>query len=252
MFSPVTAHATPKALTLLIVRHGITAWNAAGRLQGQSDIPLAPEGKSQAKALGRRLATAWSDTSLPTFPGPPVAVYTSDLSRARETAEIIIRENPRLPHPPHITPSLRERGFGEWEGLTADEARSRFGEGRSYRREGEPHETVHDRMRTALARIWRETIDPIPDSTAPSPVAAMPPVAMIVGHGGSLRQLVCVVCGLELSAARLFHLDNTGLCLLEMEGATLDSATGSIRLWNDTAHLSPAFRPDGNDEAPAP
>ena len=93
--------------TLLLVRHGETDWNAEGRLQGHTDRPLNDFGRRQASALAERLA------------GDGItAVYSSDLSRALETAEILAA---RLELPVVTDPDLRERNWGSWEGLTGPE-----------------------------------------------------------------------------------------------------------------------------------
>ena len=93
--------------TLLLVRHGETDWNAEGKLQGHTDRPLNDYGRRQAQALADRLAGEAID-----------AVYASDLSRARETAEIL---GARLGLPVVVDPDLREKNWGSWEGLTSDE-----------------------------------------------------------------------------------------------------------------------------------
>jgi broad specificity phosphatase PhoE len=93
--------------TLLFVRHGETDWNAEGRLQGHTDRPLNDVGRRQAKAVAERLAGEGAD-----------AVYASDLSRAKETAEII---GEQLGLTVVIDPDLREKNWGNWEGLTGDE-----------------------------------------------------------------------------------------------------------------------------------
>ncbi|MFF3923026.1 histidine phosphatase family protein [Paenibacillus lactis] len=67
--------------TIGFVRHGLTDWNAQGRAQGLSDIPLNAEGRQQAKLLAERLRN-----------GPWESIVTSTLTRARETAEIIAHE----------------------------------------------------------------------------------------------------------------------------------------------------------------
>lgn len=86
-----------------LIRHGETAWNAQGLLQGASDIPLNPLGRSQALGAGRMLAGQGWQT-----------IYTSPLERARETAATIAREA-ELPAPIEL-PGVIERGFGELEG----------------------------------------------------------------------------------------------------------------------------------------
>src|SRR5690242_8696605 len=93
--------------TLLLVRHGETDWNAEGRLQGQTDRPLNEYGRRQARELAERLAG-----------DGVVAIYASDLSRAKETAEIV---GGRLGLPVVVDPDLRERNWGTWEGLTPRE-----------------------------------------------------------------------------------------------------------------------------------
>lgn len=103
--------------TLLLIRHGETAWNAARRIQGSSDIPLNDTGRAQARETAETLADQFAQVR------PFVA--SSDLSRARETAEIIAAalgvEGPRT------YPQLRERAYGEAEGMTDLDLRERFG-----------------------------------------------------------------------------------------------------------------------------
>ena len=93
--------------TLLLVRHGETDWNAEGRLQGHTDRPLSDYGRRQA----RRLAEELEGEELE-------AIYSSDLARAHETAEIV---GERLGLPVALEPDLREKDWGTWEGLNAVE-----------------------------------------------------------------------------------------------------------------------------------
>jgi probable phosphoglycerate mutase len=96
---------------LLLVRHGQSEWNAVGRWQGQADPPLTDVGRAQARAAARAV-------------GSVDAVFSSDLQRARETADVIAE---RIGVGPVIAdPGLRERDAGEWSGLTRDEIRDRY------------------------------------------------------------------------------------------------------------------------------
>ena len=95
-------------MRLLIVRHGATANNAEARYTGQSDVPLSPLGERQVEAVARALADVRLD-----------AIISSDLVRARSTAEAIARYHQV---PVLLDPDLREIAIGAWEGLTYAEA----------------------------------------------------------------------------------------------------------------------------------
>ena len=100
------------SLRLVLVRHGETAWNRERRYQGWRDTPLSATGRVQAEAAGRLLARQ-----------PLAAVWSSPLERARDTAAaiaaplgLLVREEA----------AFKEMRFGEWEGLTRDEASAQF------------------------------------------------------------------------------------------------------------------------------
>ena len=149
--------------TLLLVRHGETDWNAAGRLQGHTDRPLNAYGREQAKALAARLA------------GEDVAaIYASDLARARETAEIV---GERLGLAVELDPDLREKDWGNWEGLTAVERdRVEF--------VGESTEAHQERLLRALRRISER-----------HPGEGR---VLVVTHGGSMRRVQTAALGMAL------------------------------------------------------
>jgi broad specificity phosphatase PhoE len=99
--------------TIFMFRHGETDWNAQGRMQGGTDIPLNEKGRSQAEVLRQF------------FEQNPVDVMlTSDLNRARETAEIA---RGQLPIPIVVEARLRETNLGKGEGLTVPEFVAQFG-----------------------------------------------------------------------------------------------------------------------------
>jgi probable phosphoglycerate mutase len=100
---------------LVLVRHGRTAWNAAGRFQGQSDPPLDPGGLAQA----RRAATALRRLR-------PDLVISSDLRRARVGAKAVAAACGLASTGVFVDRALREVDLGAWEGLDHDEARRRF------------------------------------------------------------------------------------------------------------------------------
>lgn len=92
--------------TFFLIRHGETEWNRAGRWQGMADVPLSTLGRAQAQALAQRLADERFTVDY---------VYSSDLSRAWETAQIVAQ---RLDLAVQPLPALREIDVGAWSGLT--------------------------------------------------------------------------------------------------------------------------------------
>src|SRR5438132_1605088 len=99
-------------MRLLLVSHAQTDWNVEGRFQGQTDIPLNSYGRLQARKLQQRLAST-----------PLDAIVASDLSRARETAEIVAAAHGK---PVRTDRRLRELHFGSWEGLTYSEIQAKY------------------------------------------------------------------------------------------------------------------------------
>jgi probable phosphoglycerate mutase len=101
--------------TILLIRHGLTEWNQVERFRGHADIPLNEVGVRQAEATARRVAAGWK----------PAAVYSSPLSRAVRTAEAI-GSRVGLKVETHV--GLADIDYGEWQGLTPEEARGRWPE----------------------------------------------------------------------------------------------------------------------------
>jgi probable phosphoglycerate mutase len=96
---------------MIWIRHGETAWNTEKRFQGHLDIALNHVGVQQAKLLASRLLRLESKLNLN-------RLYSSDLSRAKDTATAI---SDLFNKPVHIKSSLRERNFGVMAGMTAEE-----------------------------------------------------------------------------------------------------------------------------------
>jgi broad specificity phosphatase PhoE len=145
--------------TLLLARHGETEWNREERYQGHADPPLNDRGRAQAEELAARLAAE-----------PVDAVYSSDLRRAAETAEIV---GARLGLPVVDEPGLREIDVGSWQGLTKTQIDGRAWDGETYEHHAE-----------RVTRALREIAARHPDGRV-----------LIVSHGGSLRRVQEAVLG---------------------------------------------------------
>jgi broad specificity phosphatase PhoE len=164
----------------LLVRHGETDWNVAQRFQGHADTPLNDNGRAQAGALAEELAAEDVD-----------AVYSSDLARARETAEII---GARLGIPVVERGELREIDVGEWQGLShgdVDErypgALDRWRAGENGWRGGETYEQLAERV----LQVLREIAGRHPGGRI-----------VIVGHGGTIRSLRAHAAGVSIRESR--------------------------------------------------
>jgi len=150
---------------ILLARHGETAWNVLGKLQGHTDIALNDVGRDQARAL----AAEFRDAEL-------TAVWTSDLARARETGEIIADILGLAA--PTVDPELRERQFGVFEGLTRHECAAQHPEAwQQWLAQtgtppgGEPRADAAARLERALRRIA---------ATGDGP-------ALVISHGAVMR-----------------------------------------------------------------
>jgi broad specificity phosphatase PhoE len=155
--------------TLFLVRHGETDWNAQGRWQGQTDVPLNPRGREQAREVALRLR----DEGIR-------AVASSDLLRARDTAAIVASELGLVVN--HVDAALRERRFGCFEGLTREEAAARFPEAwTGYLADPGPAPPGGESRDELLGRLL---------PAVASAVARLPGPLLVVMHGGSMRALL--------------------------------------------------------------
>jgi probable phosphoglycerate mutase len=166
---------------LYLIRHGETNWNQSRRIQGHSDIDLNSVGEQQATRLAKRFANE-------TFH----AVYASDLSRARETARRIADQ---LGLPVSTLPHLRERCYGEWEGLTYEEIRQRFQERDEASCGIETFDAMQQRAVSALTEL-----------AASHPGEAI----VVVSHGGFINSFLHYVTNGEQGTG-ITRIDNTGV-----------------------------------------
>lgn len=186
---------------ILLARHGETSWNALGKLQGHTDITLNDVGRDQARALGAELR----DVGL-------TAVWTSDLSRARETGQIIA-DVLGLPAPA-MDPELRERRYGVFEGLTRHECETRHPEAwQDWLAQigsppgGEPRAEAAARLDRALGRIVATMATAATASVDSGPV-------LVVSHGGVMRLWLMEMLGTDVPL-----IPNGATYLLEHDGA---------------------------------
>jgi phosphoserine phosphatase len=202
-------------MRLLLARHGESVWNAEKRFQGHTDIELSARGRAQAEALGRALR-GYRIT----------AAYVSPFPRARETAELALRESGV---PLMVIEELRELSLGDWEGCTVDEVRAQAGDPyRAWLRAphdcpppgAEPLPVVSERVRAAIDRI----------AGAHGPGEDV----LIVSHGGVISVYACHLLGCSFNQLWRLRVDNASLTVVRPP---------RLVSLNDTAHLGGELAP---------
>jgi broad specificity phosphatase PhoE len=197
-------------LRLLLIRHGEVLSNRELRYVGSRDEPLADSGVHQAERLASAMAAL-----------PVKTVYSSPLSRARETGRRIAeaREVPLL-----LEPRLREQSFGEWEGLSRAEVMESDSE-RLLLWEadlgtappgGESLESVQARMLELVGDLAREHSGEW---------------VALVSHVGPIKALLCAALGAPLATARRMFLDPGTLSVIDWGDRPV------VRLFNAHGHL---------------
>jgi broad specificity phosphatase PhoE len=180
---------------IVLVRHGATDWNLQGRCQGSSDRELSEAGIRQAGQIADLLGT--EEIS---------AVYSSQLRRALQTAELISR---RHDLPVLIEEDLRELDHGELEGLTFNEIKSRYAEF-LIRWRSEPADIRvpgGERLTDVAERAWNrlnQIMQRHPDAKR----------ILVVSHNFPILGIVCRITGTHLNDYRTFHLDPCGVTRL--------------------------------------
>lgn len=199
---------------VFLIRHGETVWNKDARIQGQVDIPLSEKGIEQAKALSERLKKL-------NFAG----IFSSYLSRARETAAIIAEPHNRQVE---VVPGLQELNFGEWEGMTMEEIHKEYtsmtkawwANPLTTRIPG--GETLAELAERSVRAI-KGIIERYPDQQV-----------VVVAHGGTIRSIVGSVLGLDLNQYWRLRQDNASLSIVEFHNWD----KGILMLYNDCSHLN--------------
>ena len=211
--------ASPGATTILLIRHGETAWNAERRLQGHLDIALNAEGERQAAALGRALAGEHIDL-----------VISSDLSRARQTAEAIVQARGEPFDHVRCDPKLRERCYGGFEGLLYSEIAALFPlqfaawQARNVDAELPPGDNCGETFR----QFFDRALTAILGHAAEHPGKTL----ALVAHGGVLECAYRAALGLPLETPRDFKVHNASVNRFVAQ-------EGSLRLvsWGEVGHL---------------
>ncbi|MDI3299109.1 MAG: histidine phosphatase family protein [Bacillota bacterium] len=208
---------------LLLVRHGETLFNQSGRYQGHTDVPLSEQGRRQAEALAGRLA-----------PVPVAAVWSSDLSRALETARVLAR-----PHglEVRVDRDLREMSFGAWEGLTREEIQARYADDwRLYVEDATRHAPTGGET---LAQLEARAVGALRRALAaleePEAEEGRRGALLLVSHGGTIKVIASYLMGWNLHQRYRLVLDNTSLSVLDLQPD--DLRRSRLLRWNDTAHL---------------
>jgi probable phosphoglycerate mutase len=196
---------------LILLRHGQTAWSAAGKHTGRTDIPLTPAGEASASRLAPLLASRVADGH------PIVAVFTSPASRAMRTAELAGLGGPSGPGPvtgtvkPEVTPDLWEWDYGGYEGRTTPEIRAQrpgwylWSDGVTPGDAAHPGETV--------AQVGERTDRVLASARQQLPSGDV----VLVAHGHVLRVLTARYLGLPPDDGRLFRLDTGTISVLGAE-----------------------------------
>lgn len=197
-------------LRLLLIRHGEVLSNRELRYVGSRDEPLADSGIQQAERLAAALSAL-----------PVQAIYSSPLSRARETGRRIAEARDV---PLRLEPRLREQSFGEWEGLSRAEVMASDAE-RLLRWEadlgtsppgGDSLESVQTRMLEFVGDLARDH---------PGEWVAL------VSHVGPIKALLCAALGAPLATARRMFLDPGTLSVIDWGDRPV------VRLFNAHGHL---------------
>jgi probable phosphoglycerate mutase len=198
--------------TVMLVRHGETAWNVEGRIQGHLDIPLNDIGLAQADAVGRRLRSESFD-----------AIYSSDLIRAFRTASPVVN-TPETDIAREAR--LRERNLGVLQGLTGYEAKDSQAAAWKVFKSRDPEMQLE--AGESLGQFHRRAVDFIDEMLARHAGQRI----LLVTHGGVLDAAYRHATGMALSATRDFPILNASINVISHDGRRW-----GMQSWGDVSHL---------------
>lgn len=206
------------SLRLLLVRHGETIWNQENRWQGQADVPLSESGHAQARRLAQRLLNEGRQVH---------AIYSSDLSRAFRTAEIL---GEALGVPPLPEVGWQEMNIGRWSGLTTAEVMARYADEWERLRAGEDLPRGGGETFAQFQNRLVQSVERLLERHVGQQI-------MIVSHGGAVRAFLLHCRRLEMGQFRQIEkIGNTGLS----EVSIFADGRAIIHAVNDISHLDGA------------
>ncbi|MDO5730330.1 histidine phosphatase family protein [Corynebacterium sphenisci] len=174
---------------LLLLRHGQTTYNATRRMQGQLDTALSAAGRRQAAEVGAHLGRAHPDIT---------RILSSDLSRARETAEAV---SAAVGVPVATDPRLRETRLGAWQGRTHADIDAEFPGLRARWRHDPTWAPPGGETRVEVAARMRAVVDEL--------LAGYPDwpgnTVLLVAHGGAIAALTASLTGVPISHYTMFN-----------------------------------------------
>ena len=205
------------------IRHGETDWNLARRLQGWQDIPLNDTGVAQAARLAQRLRDDAADT-------PFAALYSSDLRRARATAQAVAAA---VGLPVHIEHGIRERNFGVLEGLQYDTLDETAPEAAAAWRSRDPDRLLKggETLGGFNSRVLY-TIEELARRHASHRI-------LVVTHGGVLDLIWRRANGIALSEPRHTKMLNAAINRVQV-----DDQDWRVLDWSDDRHIAEPARDD--------
>ena len=182
--------------TVLLIRHGLVSEDAEDRFLGAADAPMSPAGEAQIRELSARLRPRVT----------PDAIYCSDLSRSRRTAELLA-SGPAIPI--RVRPALREIDMGDWQGLSRREVAARqpadhAARGRDIANFRPPGGESFADLVARVLPCWRDIVE---DGETQ--------IVAIAGHAGVNRVILCHLLGAPL--ANLFRIAQRPACVNVIE-----------------------------------
>ena len=184
-------------LELVLIRHGETASNIKGTHLGTTDVPLNERGKRQALALQRVFAK--EEVS---------AVYTSPLSRAKDTAEAIAKKHDTFVEP---VMDLIERNYGIWEDMTIDEIRDKYPEEHAQWQKDWIHYVIP--QGESAMDVYNRNVSVVQELLKVHTEGRI----IVVTHMGCIRNILSYLFHMNVEDGWHFRARNAGICRLELD-----------------------------------